>query len=457
MKILLVEDEKITLVTLRDALKKKGFDVTACATGKEGLEKIEQSVYDVVLTDLRLPTMSGTEILKKVKERTPDTHVIVMTAYGTVESAVEALKMGAYDYLTKPFSYDELYILLDKIRDHKKIVEENIRLKKALSRSKEIIGASKKMQRILDMVATVADSNYSVLIYGETGTGKELIANDLHRRSTRYAQPLIKINCAALSESLLESELFGHEKGAYTGADKKRKGRFELADGGTIFLDEVDDIPLSVQVKLLRVLQEREFERVGGTETISVDVRVSAAAKTDLNLKIEDGSFRSDLFYRLNVVPISLPPLRERREDIPLLIEHFVGIHDLRGKIESIAPSCVEALMCYEWPGNIRELENAVQQMIALSQNAILDTSDIPKNILAGASTVELNQLVNSGEETISLEDSLQEFENKLLAWALGRSAGNKSLAARLLQLSRSTFRSKLTKHGLDSDEGESS
>jgi len=455
MKILIVEDEKISLVTLRDALKKKGYDVTACATGNDALEKIEQSVYDVVLTDLRLPSMSGSDILKRVKEKTPDTQVIVMTAYGTVETAVEALKLGAYDYLTKPFSYDELYILLDKIRGHQKIVEENIRLKKALSGTREIIGSSKKMRRILDMVETVADSHYSVLIYGETGTGKELIANEVHRHSSRSDQPLIKINCAALSESLLESELFGHEKGAFTGADKKRKGRFELADGGAIFLDEVDDIPLNVQVKLLRVLQEREFERVGGTATISVDVRVIAAAKTDLNLKIEDGTFRSDLYYRLNVVPISLPPLRERREDIPLLIEHFVGIHDIGGKIESISPSCVEVMMSYEWPGNIRELENAVQQMIALSKNATLDTSDIPKNIVAGASTAELSQWVGSSEETISLEDSLQEFENKLLAWALERSGGNKSLAARLLKLSRSTFRSKLTKHGLDSEDVE--
>jgi len=455
MKILIIEDEKITLVTLRDALKKKGHIVTACESGKEGLENIDQSVFDVVLTDLRLPAMSGIDILKKVKEKDPNTHVIVMTAYGTIENAVEALQLGAYDYMTKPFSYDELYAILDKIQDHNRIIEENIRLKNIISGTRKIIGASGRMKEVLETVDSVADSDYTIMIYGDTGTGKELIANELQRRSSRNDRPFIKINCASLSETLLESELFGHEKGAFTGATGTRKGRFELADGGTIFLDEVDDIPLTVQVKLLRVLQEREFERVGGTTTLSVDVRVVAAAKTDLSLKIDDGSFRSDLFYRLNVVPIHIPSLRERREDIPALVEHFIGIHDMRNKIVSIAPSCVEALMKYDWPGNIRELENTVQQMIALSKNEILELSDIPRNIITNSSDLELDQLVPSDKETISLENTLRGFEKKMLAWALDKSGQNKSLAARILRLSRSTFRSKLIKHGLDSEEEE--
>ncbi len=454
MKILLIEDEKITRVTLRDTLKKKGHTVTACETGKEGLEKIEESKYDLILTDLRLPTMSGIDILKRVKERDPATFVIVMTAYGTIQNAVEALKLGAYDYLTKPFSYDELFILLEKIHDYNAILKENIQLKKALSKTRTIIGTSNEIKMVLETVDTVADGDYTVLIYGETGTGKELITNELHKRSSRKDKPLVKINCAALSETLLESELFGHEKGAYTGAVKTRKGRFELADGGTIFLDEVDDIPLSMQVKLLHVLQEREFERVGGTTTISVDVRVIAAAKTDLGQKIEEGSFRSDLYYRLNVVPIHLPPLREHKEDILLLVEHFIRIHDMRGKIESISPDCVEELMRYDWPGNIRELENSIQQMIALSKNETLDISDIPQKIKTRSSSAfELRQWKDPNEESVSLENSLQKFEQKMLTWALKKTSKNKSQAAKILQLSRSTFRSKLMKYGLEDDE----
>jgi len=450
MRILLIEDEKITRVTLTDALQKKGHTIVATATGKEGLEAFDRELFDVVITDLKLPSISGLEVLKQVKEKNPAVFVLVMTAYGTVKTAVEALKLGAYDYLTKPFSYEELLIILDKIRDYQTLVTENIRLKQAAARQKQIIGNSPQIRKVLELVETVADSDYSIIIYGETGTGKELVAKAIHEASRRRAKPFVKINCAALSETLLESELFGHEKGAFTGAFKIKIGKFELADGGSIFLDEVDDIPLPMQVKLLRVLQEHQFERVGGEKTLSVDVRVIAASKVDLQEKVKDGSFRPDLFYRLNVVPIQLPPLREHKEDIPLLLEHFIQIFDTNHKIAGTTPELLKKIMAYNWPGNIRELENIVQQMIAFSKGGILDERDLPSQISSISRPPTDFAIANGGAEPIDAEQLLEEFEKKLLLWALEKANSNKTRAAALLNLSRSTFRSKLQKYGLE-------
>jgi len=450
MKILLIEDEKISRITISDILKKQGHNVTSCETGRQGIETFDKGDFDVVLTDLRLPSMSGIDVLKYVKQKNEDVFVIVMTAYGTIENAVHALKLGAYEYLTKPFSYEELFLLLEKIQNYKNLVNENILLKEALYSPRQIIGNSPAMKKIIDTIDTIGPTDFSILIIGETGTGKELIAEAIHKKSNRKDKPLIKINCAALSEPLLESELFGHEKGAFTGASKMKKGRFELADEGTIFLDEVDDIPLSMQVKLLRVLQEKEIERVGGGSTLSVDVRVIAASKTDLREKVTKEKFREDLYYRLNVVPINVPTLREHIDDIPYLIEYFLVKHDISKKIESFAPQCIEILSKYNWPGNIRELENVVQRMIAFASAKTITVEDLPASINATDMSGELFDSSVLSNRIVSFEQLFEKFEKKLLSWALKQANQNKTKAADFLQLSRSTFRSKLAKYGMD-------
>ena len=450
MNILLIEDEKISRVTIHDTLQKEGHKVVACETGREGIETFDKGNFDIVLTDLRLPSMSGIDVLKYVKQKNKNTFVIVMTAFGTIENAVHALKLGAYEYITKPFSYDELFMLLDKIQDYKNLVNENLKLKKALASPRQIIGNSPAMKKILDTVETVAQSDFSILIVGETGTGKELIADAIHNQSNRKDKPFIKINCAALSETLLESELFGHEKGAFTGAVKMKKGRFEMADQGTIFLDEVDDIPLSMQVKLLRVLQEKEIERVGGGSTISVDVRVIAASKTNLQEKVKQKKFREDLFYRLNVVPINIPPLREHLNDIPDLVNYFLLKHNVTNKIESFSQHCIDELAKYNWPGNIRELENVVQRLIAFSSGKIITAENLPGNIKSGELNNEIFNSSILNDRAVSFEKLSEEFEKRLLSWAIKKANQNKSKASDLLQLSRSTFRSKLAKYGMD-------
>ena len=452
MKILLIEDEKIMRVTLQDAIRKKGYEVVSCETGAEGLEQFKRENFDVVVTDLKLPKISGMEVLKTVRETNNDTYVILMTAYGTVNSAVEALKIGAYDYLTKPFSHDELLLTLKKIEEHLNLVQENIRLKKEIqsSKIKTFIGNSPAAKKIFEIVETVADSDHTVLIQGESGTGKEVIANLLHYTSGRKNQPFIKVSCAALSESLLESELFGHVKGAFTGAIKDKKGRFERANGGTIFLDDVDDMPMSMQVKLLRVLQEKEIERVGGSKVIPIDVRVVCATKVDLQQKIKTGSFREDLYYRLNVIPIHIPPLRERKEDIPLLAEHFVKKHGVAKQIHSISPEAINILSQYDWPGNVRELENVIERMIALSKEKIIGEKELPDYL--HRQTSRENDFINwhyLEDHFLPLDKLTSRFEENLLRWALEKAGFNQTHAAELLGIRRSTLRSKLEKYDL--------
>ncbi|MBI5286881.1 MAG: sigma-54-dependent Fis family transcriptional regulator, partial [Deltaproteobacteria bacterium] len=356
MKVLIVEDEKIKRITLTDALLKAGYEVESFHDPVEALKVFKEDEFDVVVTDLRLPRMEGVDLLREIKSIRPSTHVIIMTAYGTVESAIKAMKLGAYDYITKPFSSEELILNLERLKEFKEVVEENIKLKKEITSRysfDNLVGKSGGMQRIYNLIETVAPRGTTVLIVGESGTGKELIAHAIHYNSPRRDKPLVKFSCAALTESLLESELFGHEKGAFTGAFKEKKGRFELANGGSIFLDDVDDIPLSMQPKLLRVLQEREFERVGGVRTVKVDVRFICATKVGLDVKVKDGRFREDLFYRLNVVSIKLPPLRERREDIPLLVEHFLNKYCNPGEKKTFTQEAIKAFMDYDWPGNV--------------------------------------------------------------------------------------------------------
>ncbi|MBT3300619.1 MAG: sigma-54-dependent Fis family transcriptional regulator [Candidatus Marinimicrobia bacterium] len=439
MKILLIEDEKILRISLSKTLQRAGYAVYPCDDGGKAISILGKEIFDLVLTDIRLPGKSGLDILKHIQKKHPNIKVIMMTAFGSVESAVGALKMGASDYLTKPFSQEELLHKLATIRDYQFIEKENIELKQKLNLSKKIIGNSPPFLNLIEKVSLTASSDHSILIEGESGTGKELIVDLIHEMSDRSKQPLIKVNCAALSESLFESELFGHEKGAFTGALKQNIGRFERANGGTLFIDDIDDLPMSLQVKLLRVIQENEIERVGGDKTISIDVRILAATKVNLQKKMEDGAFRDDLFYRLNVVHLPVPSLRDRPNDIPLLAAHFIGKH---GSGHHITPAVMNLLQSYPWPGNVRELENAVIQMIALSQGDTLVASLLPK-YLQEQKNHKPNPIDSSLSQTISSS------EKTLIKEALEKCKWRQTDAAKLLNLPRTTLRSKMKKYGL--------
>ena len=439
MKILLIEDEKILRVSLIKALRKAGYAVHPCSDGKKGAEALGKEVFDVVLTDLRLPGYDGIEILRRVKKRSPSTHVVLMTAYATVESAVEALKMGAHDYLTKPFSQEELLHRMAQLDSYQSLLSENRELKGRLSEKHEIIGNAPSFRRSLERIHQSAPGEHTVLLEGESGTGKELIADLLHDLSARKGGPLIKVSCSALPESLFESELFGHEKGAFTGAAKRSIGRFERADGGTIFLDDIDDLPKPLQVKLLRAIEEREIERVGGQQTISVDVRIVAATKVDLRHKMEEGEFRDDLFYRLNVVNVQIPPLRERQSDIPLLAAHSL---DKFGDGYTMTPALLERFMEYQWPGNVRELENVIIQMIALAQEKTLEASLLPSHFHKPETA-----LIDA--DASSLTEATTALEKSMILEALEKCKWRQKDAAEMLKVPRTTLRSKMQRYGL--------
>jgi DNA-binding NtrC family response regulator len=454
MKILLVEDEKITRITIEDALKAEGYFVTSCGSAPEALSVLDKS-YDLVLTDIRMPGNSGVELLKEVKGRYPDIEVIMMTAYSTVENAIDALKAGAYDYMTKPFSNTELLVIIKRLEAFKRIANENIELRREVSGNigGRLVGSSVGMVGLKEKIKAIAPGDFTVLVKGESGTGKELVAEAIHKASLRKDEPFIRVSCAALSESILESELYGHEEGAFTGASKRHVGRFERSSGGTIFLDDIDDFPHPLQVKLLRTLQEKEIERVGGTSTIKVDLRVIAATKVDLRQLVEKGSFREDLFYRLNIVPLTIPPLRERGKDIDILVQHFIVKHS-RNKDLTVTDGVIDALGMWHWPGNVRELENCVVRMVALSIDNSITVDDIPEEYIAGANSWRPpSGGIDQRADHIDFNEVVNSYEIKLLQWAQRQSGGNISKAARLLGLSRSTFRSKLIKFGLDVDE----
>jgi DNA-binding NtrC family response regulator len=448
MKILLIEDEKITRISLAETLEEEGFRVEVAATGAEGMEKIKAGRFDVVITDLRLPESSGIEILRLIRETSPQTFVIVITAYATVETAIEALKLGAFDYLTKPFSPDKLLTILGHIQRMLAIEHENRALKSKLQRieDRSIIGNTPKMLHIKAAIQAVADNPYTVLIEGESGTGKELVARSLHRQSHRGNDPFVAINCAAIPESLLESELFGHEKGAFTGADRQHIGYFERAGRGTLFIDDIDDFPVNLQVKLLRVLQEKELTRVGGSKLIPFQARVVCASKVNLRDKVAEGSFREDLFYRLHIIPIQLPPLRERMEDLPTLLEHFFEKHGAKKLMSRLSHELLKQMHKHHWPGNIRELENFVERCIALS--GINDwESLVLRTVTEGLSPT--NVTIKPAEASLlenGLEMALAQQEEAFLKAALEKTNFNISKAAELLKLPRSTFRSKLAK-----------
>jgi two-component system response regulator AtoC len=453
-QILVVDDEDDLRELIVEILTCEGFEVDQAVSAEEAAEKLSRSVYDVLVTDLVLPGRTGVDLLEDALARFPEIIGIVMTGYGTIETAVEAMKKGAYHYLVKPFKLIELPVMIRKGLNESRLRFENRYLRKQLNEKyafNNIIGTGPSMKRIFELVETVAGLSSTILIQGETGTGKELIAKAVHFNSPRKDQKLVSINCGAIPENLLESELFGHAKGAFTGAIQTRVGRFEQANGGTIFLDEIGTMPLALQVKLLRVLQEREFERVGGSSSIKVDVRIIAATSANLAEKVGQGTFREDLFYRLNVIPINLPPLRERREDLPLLVQHFIQHFCEKHALEpkTVSPQVMKALMAYDWPGNVRQLENFIERMVALTATRpVILPADLPEEIQAKAS-LNLAPTIEIPDQGIDFQNIVTDMERELILQSLRRTNGNKKLAAKLLNLKRTTLIEKIKRIGL--------
>jgi DNA-binding NtrC family response regulator len=446
--ILIVEDESKMRRLLELNLSDEGYHVFSAGDAEAGLKQLAKEDVDLIVTDLKLPGMSGLDFLQEVKRADAAMPVIVMTAFGTVETAVEAMKAGASDYVLKPFSLAEMRMVIHKELDVRRLREENRSLREALGQKyghPNVIAHSAAMQAVLSTAEQIATTNATVLLGGESGVGKDLIAHVIHEKSRRAAGPFIKINSTAIPENLLESELFGYEKGAFTGAVGSKPGKFELADKGTLFLDEIGDVPPSIQVKLLRVLQEREFERLGGTRTLKVDVRLIAATNRDLRAALEEGTFREDLYYRLNVVPIDIPPLRQHKEDIPDLVKLFIArfSKDSGKNISGISPEALQILMGFHWPGNVRELENIIERACALSRGEILQPDDIhldTQRSRAGAA---------AGDHFLPPGYSMEQWEDEMIREALKRANGNKSQAARLLGLSRNALRYRLSKIGI--------
>lgn len=446
--ILIVDDEKNMRWALDRALKQEGYETLTAADGLEGLTVAQTEHPDLIVLDLKMPGMDGLSALKKLREWNSQLPVIMITAHGSVETAIEAVKAGAFDYITKPFDVEEIKLVISKALENRALVSEVAFLRSELERKysfENIIGKGPKMQALFSLIEKLAETSASVIVYGESGTGKELVARAIHYRSARKGNPYIQVNCAALPETLLESELFGHEKGAFTGAVGRKPGRFELAHNGTIFLDEIGDISLPVQVKLLRVLQEKAFERVGGLETLKIDVRIIAATNQNLAQAIRDGRFREDLYYRLNVVPIHLPPLRERREDIPLLVEHFLKKFDPQGRMRGPNCQAMKLLSEYHWPGNVRELENCLERAVIISSGPEITPADLPPEVAGIVAPGEPRKRFSLPGEGISLED----VEKDLIVQALERSGGNQSRAARLLGITRHTLLYRMEKYGL--------
>jgi DNA-binding NtrC family response regulator len=445
--ILIVEDEAKMRRLLELQLAEEGFHSRTAASAEIGLERLNQEQFDLVVTDFKLPGMSGLEFLQAVKRIDAHLPVVIMTAYGTVESAVDAMKAGASDYVLKPFSLAELVLVIRKELDTRRLREENRTLREQLGERyeyKNIVARSEKMQAVLSLIERVAPTNATVLLGGESGVGKDLIARAIHEHSHRSSGPFIKINSTAIPENLLESELFGYEKGAFTGASSTKPGKFELADKGTLFLDEIGDVPSATQVKLLRVLQEREFERLGGTKTLKVDVRLVAATNRDLRAALEEGTFREDLYYRLNVVAIDIPPLRDHREDVPGLAHFFLEkfARESGTPVQGLTPEAMKRLMDFHWPGNVRELENVIQRSVTLSRGSMLDAPDIHLDRPSPRAAAETAHVLPEGM-------TLDQWEEEAIREALRRADGNKSQAARTLGLSRNALRYRLSKIGV--------
>ncbi|MDH5668295.1 MAG: sigma-54 dependent transcriptional regulator [Nitrospira sp.] len=454
-KILVVDDEQGLRDVLSIMLKRTGYAVTSVADGEEAVELLSKEIFDLVITDLRMPNVDGMEVLKVAKSASPETVVLVITAFASADSAVEAMKQGAYDYLTKPFQVDEVQLIIRNALEKRRLTTENILLKREMASQSsfaQLVGQSEAMQRVFEVVRKVADSKSNVLICGESGTGKELVARAIHYNSGRSALPFVAVNCSAVPETLLESELFGHMKGSFTGAISNKAGLFEVADGGTIFLDEIGDTTPSIQVKLLRVIQEREFRRVGGHQDIKVDVRIVAATNKNLEKAVADGSFREDLYYRLDVIPIRLPPLRLRSGDIPLLAKHFLERFSKEsGKpVPTLTPEAMHVLVGHEWRGNVRELENLIERVVAFSTEGTVTGSDV-EGWLHRSVAPQSQQGVSLDltEEGVDLEGLVNGIEKELLIKALEQSKWVKKKAARLLRLNARSFRYRLEKYAI--------
>ncbi len=448
-RLLIVDDEPIKRIVMEDQLREQGFEVDACDNPLDAKTVLAGNTYDVILTDIRMPGLDGISFLKEIRNNNPNQAVIVMTAFGTVETAIEAMKLGAFDYLQKPFSTEELILKLDRLMSYRNIMEENLALRKQLGHNKaetKLIGKSAPMKEVLSKIHTLASVDSNVLIQGDSGTGKECVARLIHETSVRSNGPFIAVSCAALPSELIEAELFGYEQGAFTGAIKRRTGRFELADGGTIFLDDVDDIPLDMQVKLLRVIQERRFERIGSEVTLDVNFRLISATKKSLASMVEGGRFREDLYFRLNIVPLYLAPLRNRKTDIPLLCEYFLERLGVRLNLPEpgIDKEVIAKLINYDWPGNVRELENIIERMLVLSRDGHVTMDQLPEDCLeSNVSTVTIR---TDHVDRIDLPETVSDIESRLVHWALAKAEGNLAKAAALLNIPRSSLQYKISK-----------
>ena len=446
-RVLVVDDEEIVRESLGGWLQEDGFQVSSAPDGRTAVEMMKRERWNVMLVDLKMPGMDGLQVLEEARKLQPEAAIIMMTAYATVDTAVTAMKLGAFDYLVKPFDPEELSLLMQKVVAQQSLVRENAVLRKALKkehRFRDLVSKSAAMQRVFELAQVAARSNSTILVLGESGSGKEVLARTIHEESPRAGGPFVAMSCAALTETLLESELFGHEKGSFTGANARRKGKFEAAAGGTLFLDEIGDISPKLQLDLLRVLEERKFQRVGGNEPIDVDVRIIAATNKDLKKAVADGSFREDLFYRLNVIPVTLPPLRERKEDIPLLVEHFLDRLEAEMKKRvKVSPEAMGALLAHDWPGNVRELRNVLERGAVVAQGDVIKPADLglaPAPVRAPGA--------NAPGEPVSLE----EVEKRHISEVLGPTGGNVSQAARLLGIDRVTLYNKIRKFQLRRD-----
>ncbi len=448
-RILVVDDDETHRLMLQATLESEGYAVYEADDGLTAVEAVKKEFYDLILMDIRMAHMGGIDALREIKRISPGIPILIMTAFASIETAVEAIRFGAYDYITKPLDTEKLKRSIASELEHSDLRQEVAILKERIGDKfdlSNIIGKSRRMREMFEILAMAAPSDAAVLIQGESGTGKELIANAIHQNSPRAGNPLIKVNCAALPESLLESELFGHERGAFTGAVSMRKGRFELADGGSIFLDEISEMAPTMQAKLLRVTQEHEFERVGGMKTIKADIRIISATNKDLEQEIKEGRFREDLFYRLNVISVPLPPLRERKEDIPLLAEHFLSIYSEKNRrlMKGFQPRALDLLMRYDWPGNIRELENTIERSVIMTRGDNISPTDLPMNIQAMGGELEDD---NTG---VTPGWSLKEVERDLIIKTLEQTDGNKTKAAEILSINRKTLQNKIKEYEIE-------
>ena len=453
-KILVVDDEVKIRESFSDILGLEDFEVHTAQNGEVAIGMIDEDYYDVAFIDLNMPKVDGMAVLKYVVEQSPDTIGIILTGYATIRNAVEAMKAGAFDYLAKPVKMEEVLLVINRALEFRDIKRENLALKNQLKKKykfENFIGDSPQMHNVFRIIEKVADTDSTVLILGESGTGKELVARAIHYNSMRRDKALIPVNCGAIPEDLLESELFGHEKGAFTNAIRTRIGRFEMSNGGTIFLDEIAEMSPHLQVKLLRILQEQEFERLGGTKTIKCDIRVIAATNKDLDKLVQENKFREDLYYRLRVIPIEIPPLRERRSDIPLLIHHFLELNSTsRGKkTKSMSKDVVNAFMDYDWPGNVRELENIIERMVILSEGNEITVQDIPDKIIQKHTSEEISPMMIP-DDGFSLNNAINEYERLLIIRALEKADWVKNRAAKLLNMNRTTLVEKIKKQGIE-------